>query len=68
MPESRAQILFCVGSRILFLQDVMVAGGMESMSNVPFYLLRGELPYGGGQIIVSESIGVAVSYTEVNIG
>lgn len=28
-------------------QDVMAAGGMESMSNVPFYLLRGDLPYGG---------------------
>ncbi|XP_055334352.1 acetyl-CoA acetyltransferase, mitochondrial-like [Paramacrobiotus metropolitanus] len=31
--------------------DVMVAGGMESMSNVPFYITRGDLPYGGGQII-----------------
>ncbi|XP_059153908.1 acetyl-CoA acetyltransferase, mitochondrial-like [Physella acuta] len=28
-------------------QEVMVAGGMESMSNVPFYLKRGALPYGG---------------------
>ncbi|CAL1540927.1 unnamed protein product [Lymnaea stagnalis] len=28
-------------------QEVMVAGGMESMSNVPFYLKRGNLPYGG---------------------
>lgn len=35
------------------LQNVMIAGGMESMSNVPYYLTRGELPYGGSQLIVS---------------
>ncbi|MBN3324946.1 THIL protein, partial [Atractosteus spatula] len=28
-------------------QDVMVAGGMESMSNVPYVLAREPLPYGG---------------------
>lgn len=28
-------------------QDVVVAGGMESMSNAPYYLARGETPYGG---------------------
>ena len=33
-------------------QSVMVAGGMESLSNVPFYLPRGETPYGGTQLIV----------------
>lgn len=33
-------------------QDVMVAGGMESLSNVPFYLPRGETPYGGIKLIV----------------
>ena len=37
-------------------QEVMVAGGMESLSNVPFYLLRGELPYGGTKLIVSQSM------------
>merc|ERR1711970_1160140 len=26
---------------------VMVAGGMESMSNVPYYMSRGDTPYGG---------------------
>lgn len=31
-------------------QDVMLAGGMESMSNVPYYLKRGETPYGGVQL------------------
>lgn len=28
-------------------QEILVAGGMESMSNVPFYLKRGVTPYGG---------------------
>lgn len=28
-------------------QDVMAAGGMESMSNVPYYMVRGKTPYGG---------------------
>lgn len=28
-------------------QNVIVAGGMESMSNVPFYMNRGETKYGG---------------------
>ncbi|XP_039754734.1 acetyl-CoA acetyltransferase, mitochondrial-like isoform X2 [Pararge aegeria] len=32
-------------------QDVILAGGMESMSNVPFYLKRGETTYGGMQLI-----------------
>jgi len=28
-------------------QDVVLSGGMESMSNVPFYMKRGETTYGG---------------------
>jgi acetyl-CoA C-acetyltransferase len=28
-------------------QEVMVAGGMESLSNVPYYMFRGMTPYGG---------------------
>ncbi|XP_034944661.1 acetyl-CoA acetyltransferase, mitochondrial isoform X2 [Chelonus insularis] len=28
-------------------QDIILAGGMESMSNVPYYLRRGATPYGG---------------------
>ncbi|CEF59395.1 Acetyl-CoA acetyltransferase, mitochondrial [Strongyloides ratti] len=30
-------------------RDLVVCGGMESMSNVPFYIKRGELTYGGFQ-------------------
>ncbi|XP_076444704.1 acetyl-CoA acetyltransferase, mitochondrial-like [Babylonia areolata] len=32
-------------------QEVMVAGGMESMSNVPYYMKRGTTPYGGVQLV-----------------
>jgi acetyl-CoA C-acetyltransferase len=28
-------------------QNVMIAGGMESMSNVPYYIKRAEPAYGG---------------------
>ncbi|XP_012060223.1 PREDICTED: acetyl-CoA acetyltransferase, mitochondrial [Atta cephalotes] len=28
-------------------QEIVLAGGMESMSNVPYYLSRGEMSYGG---------------------
>jgi len=34
-------------------QEVMVAGGMESMSKAPFYLVRGEPSYGGATLKVS---------------
>lgn len=32
-------------------EDIILAGGMESLSNVPFYLKRGEIPYGGMQLV-----------------
>lgn len=32
-------------------QEVVLAGGMESMSNVPYYLRRGQTPYGGVNLI-----------------
>ena len=37
-------ILSCVQ---LGQNSVMVAGGFESMSNVPYYMNRGDTPYGG---------------------
>ncbi|GFT77313.1 acetyl-CoA acetyltransferase, mitochondrial [Nephila pilipes] len=40
-------IIFGVQSLMLGLQDVVVAGGMESMSNAPYYMQRGDTPYGG---------------------
>ncbi|RWS13792.1 Acetyl-CoA acetyltransferase-like protein [Dinothrombium tinctorium] len=44
-------IVFGAQSIKLGENDVVVCGGMESMSNVPFYLRRGELPYGGTSLI-----------------
>ena len=29
----------------------MIAGGMESMSNVPYYMARGPTPYGGVKLV-----------------
>nr|UJH41134.1 acetoacetyl-CoA thiolase [Pardosa pseudoannulata] len=43
-------IMLAAQSLMLGHQDVIVAGGMESMSNVPYYLQRGEIPYGGVDI------------------
>jgi acetyl-CoA C-acetyltransferase len=34
-------------------QQIVIGGGMESMSQVPFYLPRGETQYGGFQVVVS---------------
>lgn len=41
-----------LGAQTLMLgqQEVVLAGGMESMSNVPYYLKRGATPYGGVQL------------------
>lgn len=32
-------------------QEVVLAGGMESMSNVPYYMRRGQTPYGGVNLV-----------------
>lgn len=37
-------------SLMLGYADTVVAGGMESMSNVPYYMKRGATPYGGVQL------------------
>merc|ERR1719166_943813 len=40
-------IMQAAQSLTLGQNSVMVAGGMESMSNVPYYMSRGDTPYGG---------------------
>lgn len=40
-------IMLAAQSLQLGHQEVVLAGGMESMSNVPYYLRRGQTPYGG---------------------
>ncbi|XP_048349181.1 acetyl-CoA acetyltransferase, mitochondrial [Sphaerodactylus townsendi] len=50
-------------------QDVMVAGGMESMSNVPYTMNRGATPYGGVKLedlIVKD--GLTDVYNKIHMG
>uniref|UniRef100_A0A8C8SC60 acetyl-CoA C-acetyltransferase n=1 Tax=Pelusios castaneus TaxID=367368 RepID=A0A8C8SC60_9SAUR len=50
-------------------QDVMVAGGMESMSNVPYTMSRGATPYGGVKLedlIVKD--GLTDVYNKIHMG
>ncbi|XP_074840983.1 acetyl-CoA acetyltransferase, mitochondrial [Carettochelys insculpta] len=50
-------------------QDVMVAGGMESMSNVPYTMNRGTTPYGGVKLedlIVKD--GLTDVYNKIHMG
>jgi acetyl-CoA C-acetyltransferase len=50
-------------------QQIMVAGGMESMSNVPYYMARGELPYGGVQLIDGIVFdGLQDAYDKIHMG
>lgn len=44
-------IMFGAQSLQLGDQDVVLVGGMESMSNVPYYLKRGQMPYGGMNLL-----------------
>jgi len=49
--------------------EVVVAGGVESMSNVPYYLSRGETPYGGVNLvdgIVSD--GLTDPFNRIHMG
>ncbi|KAJ3378414.1 erg10, acetyl-CoA C-acetyltransferase [Entophlyctis sp. JEL0112] len=50
-------------------RDVVVAGGMESMSNVPFYLPRGTATYGNVSLvdgIIGD--GLSDAYSDVHMG
>ena len=40
-------VMMAAQSLALGHNEVMVAGGFESMSNVPYYMSRGDTPYGG---------------------
>lgn len=50
-------------------QQVIVAGGMESMSNVPYYMKRGDSPYGG--VTLMDGIthdGLLDAYKNIHMG
>ena len=49
--------------------NVVIAGGMESMSNVPFYMKRGETSYGG--VTLEDGIlkdGLSDAYQPIHMG
>ncbi|KAF0312809.1 Acetyl-CoA acetyltransferase A, mitochondrial [Amphibalanus amphitrite] len=49
--------------------EVMVAGGMESMSNVPYYLPRGATPYGGVKLVDGIAYdGLTDAYDKIHMG
>ncbi|XP_063402583.1 acetyl-CoA acetyltransferase A, mitochondrial-like isoform X4 [Mytilus trossulus] len=50
-------------------QEVMIAGGMESMSNVPYYMSRGQTPY--GKVELRDGIvfdGLTDAYDHIHMG
>ncbi len=50
-------------------QQIMVAGGMESMSNVPYYMSRGETPYGGVKLVDGIVFdGLTDVYNKIHMG
>lgn len=50
-------------------QDVVLAGGMESMSNVPYYLKRGQTPYGGVNLVDGVVFdGLTDVYNKIHMG
>jgi len=50
-------------------QDIMVAGGMESMSNVPFMMRREPIGYGGAKILDGiPSDGLTDAYDHIHMG
>lgn len=44
-------VMIASQSLMLGQAEIAVAGGMESMSNVPYYMKRGQTPYGGINLI-----------------
>ncbi|XP_014778969.1 acetyl-CoA acetyltransferase A, mitochondrial isoform X1 [Octopus bimaculoides] len=50
-------------------QEVMIAGGMESMSNVPLYMLRSGTPYGGVKLLDGIVFdGLTDAYDHIHMG
>lgn len=45
-------------------QEIVLAGGMESMSNVPYYLKRGETMYGGIKLEVTFLFYVRIIFND----
>lgn len=62
-------IMLASQSLMLNHQEVIIAGGMESMSNVPFYLNRGETKYGGVKLLDGITFdGLTDVYNQIHMG
>ncbi|RWS30479.1 Acetyl-CoA acetyltransferase-like protein [Leptotrombidium deliense] len=62
-------IMLAAQSLSLGHQKIMIAGGMESMSNAPFYMDRGDSPYGG--VMLKDAIlfdGLTDAYKSIHMG
>lgn len=62
-------VMFGAQSLLCGHQDIVVAGGMESMSNVPYYMNRGETKYGG--VFLADGIvadGLTDVYNKIHMG
>jgi len=62
-------IMMAAQSIMLGHQDVMIAGGMESMSNAPYYMKRGMTPYGKVELLDSVVFdGLTDAYGHYHMG
>lgn len=62
-------IMLAAQSIMLGHQNIMVAGGMESMSNTPYYMPRGDTPYGGVNLLDSLVYdGLTDAYKKFHMG
>jgi len=64
-------IMFAAQSIMLGHQDIIVAGGMENMSSVPYYIPKGRYGYGYGHGELVDGLvrdGLADAYTQAVMG
>ncbi|KPM05835.1 acetyl-CoA acetyltransferase, mitochondrial-like protein [Sarcoptes scabiei] len=62
-------LIFGAQSIMLGDNDVVITGGMESMSNVPYYLSRGNTPYGGMHLVDGViRDGLTDAYDNIHMG
>jgi acetyl-CoA C-acetyltransferase len=62
-------IMLAAQSLMIGHREVMIGGGMESMSNVPYYLPRGHTTYGGIQLIDGiVNDGLTDVYNKIHMG
>ncbi|KAH9426486.1 acetyl-CoA acetyltransferase A, mitochondrial-like [Dermatophagoides pteronyssinus] len=62
-------LMFGTQSIMLGDNDIVITGGFESMSNVPYYLSRGNTPYGGVNLVDGVvRDGLTDAYDQIHMG